>query len=171
VDAVASADEARVALAKPYDVVLADLGCRRGAPELMRATRARADGAAGYAQLSDAVRQSGCRAHVLKPVRQAPLVRSLRAILDVAAPDTQALPLHAAGCAPARAERLLVVDDVAVNQRLMLAILDKRGSPRTWPARARGRRGVRAAHYDLVLMDCHMPEMDGFEARSHPRRR
>jgi len=54
-----------------------------------------------------------------------------------------------------------VVDDVAVNQRLMSQILDKRGSPRTWPARGAGLEAF-AGPLRLVLMDCHM-RMDGFE--------
>jgi len=61
--------------------------------------------------------------------------------------------------------RILVVDDQMVNQLLMKTILEKAGC-QVDTARD-GIEGVRKAttsDYDMVFMDCQMPEMDGFEA-------
>jgi signal transduction histidine kinase/DNA-binding response OmpR family regulator len=60
---------------------------------------------------------------------------------------------------------VLVVEDIRVNQILVSKLLAKHGI--SVEIANNGREGVeklRAGSYDLVLMDCHMPEMDGFEA-------
>ncbi|MFZ4618829.1 MAG: response regulator, partial [Rectinemataceae bacterium] len=62
-------------------------------------------------------------------------------------------------------KRTLVVDDNPTNQLVAARILERLGF-RT-DAAANGREAleaVRNRRYDLVLMDCQMPEMDGYEA-------
>jgi CheY-like chemotaxis protein len=59
----------------------------------------------------------------------------------------------------------LVAEDNAVNQTLITRLLEKRGH--TVVLAQNGREAVEAvekAHFDIVLMDVQMPEMDGFEA-------
>jgi hypothetical protein len=66
---------------------------------------------------------------------------------------------------PIRPGRVLVAEDNLVNQRVAAAMLAKLGQ--TVDVAINGREAalrVRQNHYDLVFMDCQMPELDGFAA-------
>ncbi|OGU73308.1 MAG: hypothetical protein A3H45_14290 [Ignavibacteria bacterium RIFCSPLOWO2_02_FULL_55_14] len=61
--------------------------------------------------------------------------------------------------------RILVAEDNGVNQKLILRLLQKLGYAATLTSD--GREAVAAAtatEFDVILMDIHMPEMDGLEA-------
>lgn len=68
-------------------------------------------------------------------------------------------PLNLAG------RRILVADDVELNRELMLAMLSKYGCEVGLAENgAQAIEALRAGRYELVLMDCQMPVMDGFVA-------
>jgi signal transduction histidine kinase/CheY-like chemotaxis protein/HPt (histidine-containing phosphotransfer) domain-containing protein len=95
-----------------------------------------------------------------------------RLVLPVApAPALDSRPDAAAPEVP-RELRVLSVDDSEVNQILIQRLLARFGS-QVVPA-ANGREAVDkalAAPFDLILMDCMMPEMDGFDATRAIRER
>ena len=67
-----------------------------------------------------------------------------------------------------RGRRLLLVDDVEVNREIAAMILQEMGFE--VETAGDGKKAVemvasaRTGHYDAVLMDIQMPEMDGYEA-------
>ena len=61
--------------------------------------------------------------------------------------------------------RILLVEDNLVNQRVAVAVLKKLGLVPDLAANGRvACTAALAQAYDLILMDCQMPEMDGFQA-------
>ena len=84
------------------------------------------------------------------------------------APDAvAAAPLPGAEVPPARFDGacVLMAEDNPVNQTVLRLLLERRGC--TVTIAADGQQAVAmacAAKYDLILMDCQMPELDGLEA-------
>jgi signal transduction histidine kinase/DNA-binding response OmpR family regulator len=115
-------------------------------------------------------RTHGFAAVVRKPIRQNALHDTLLAALG----DPSAPPVAVNGAVAGRsADRVLVLvaEDNPVNRRLALQQLKKLGFRAD--AVTDGREAIDAVahgHYDLVLMDCQMPEVDGFEATREIRR-
>ena len=67
--------------------------------------------------------------------------------------------------------RVLVAEDNQVNQKLMSRMLEKRGYRVDVAANGLEAIGaLRRAAYDVVLMDCQMPELDGWRATGEIRR-
>jgi len=83
------------------------------------------------------------------------------AAIDTKAPDSPSITLSG---------RILLAEDNAVNQELATALLHGLGLE--VDTAINGKVAVehfRQQHYDLILMDCQMPEMDGFMATSRIR--
>ncbi|HRI11026.1 MAG TPA: response regulator, partial [Nannocystaceae bacterium] len=100
-----------------------------------------------------------------KPMR----LRRLRDQI-VAALRDEAVPSSDAKAPEVRRGRVLVVDDSSVNQKITALMLGKLGFAADTVANGvEAVAAVAAVPYDLVLMDCEMPEMDGFEATTRIR--
>ena len=116
------------------------------------------------------MRATGIAACLVKPVRQARLLECLVDVLSpsgavsaVSEPEHSATPAQGT---PARAKdvRVLIAEDNAVNQRVTLKQLAKLGF--TADAVANGLEVLSALQrlpYHIIIMDCQMPEMDGYE--------
>ena len=67
--------------------------------------------------------------------------------------------------------RVLAAEDVAANQLLITKLLSKLGCQADLARNGAEAVALYQSHtYDLILMDCHMPQMDGFEATREIRR-
>ena len=75
-----------------------------------------------------------------------------------------------AGSPAAQVLKVLVVDDHPINLKLATALLQKMGHEVVQAVNGRlALEAVQAQAFDLVLMDLHMPEMDGLESTRHIR--
>jgi len=125
---------------------------------------------------SELARKAGIDAYLTKPVRQTQLLNSLMKIMNdgkVAPPDDSALRPAPQQPPPNELQpRILIAEDNAVNQKVAVGLLRKFGYAAD--VVSDGREAVAASareSYDIILMDCQMPEMDGYEATAEIRRR
>jgi signal transduction histidine kinase/FixJ family two-component response regulator len=80
--------------------------------------------------------------------------------------------LAPASSAPLAGRRVLVVEDSPVNALVTTELLRRAGA--TYELADSGSRAIdamRAASFDVVLMDCHLPDMDGYDTTERLRAR
>jgi signal transduction histidine kinase/CheY-like chemotaxis protein len=103
--------------------------------------------------------------HTTKPVRSAGLVSDILAAESNETPlQTDEAPLMSFSV------RVLLVEDIAANQEIARAMLESFGC--TVAIAKDGEVAldmVQQDEFDIILMDCQMPVMDGFEATRHIR--
>ncbi|MFO0647523.1 MAG: ATP-binding protein [Polyangiales bacterium] len=81
-------------------------------------------------------------------------------------------PTHESAAPAGRSLSVLLAEDNAINQKVATLLLERLGHRVTVAENGlRALDALRDARFDLVLMDCHMPEMDGFDATRAMRER
>jgi CheY-like chemotaxis protein len=127
--------------------------------------------------VGEASRAAGVDARLTKPARQSELYDCLARIMSRSAVRSSTvrgtLPIRLKPEAAASgAVRLLVVEDNIVNREVALGVLASLGY--SAEVVSNGREALEAAtrtSYDVILMDCQMPEMDGYTATREIRAR
>ena len=167
---------------RPYDIALVDMAMPgRDGMDLARIVKA--DPALRSVRLllltsvsvgADEAARAGFSVCLNKPARLSQLYEAL--VRALAPPAPEPAPRSAPEAVPTTNSdtkgRLLIVEDNAINQAVARAMVGRLGY--TCDVAGNGIEALAAAdrrHYDLVLMDCQMPEMDGFEATAEIRRR
>jgi CheY-like chemotaxis protein len=108
-------------------------------------------------------------AYLTKPAKPAQLFGVLAGLFKPDAVPERSVSAHpfvvAAAATASRTEAVLLAEDNAVNQKVALLMLAKAGYRAD--VAADGHEAIAAVkrqHYDIVLMDVQMPELDGLEA-------
>jgi two-component system, sensor histidine kinase and response regulator len=167
---------------KPFDLAILDMNMpRMDGLQLAREIRARPEIAASklimlsstYAGAEKRARQeAGILRFVNKPIRRADLFRVVSAVLAGEAGSKERSVAAAPGSTePRLSGHVLLVEDNPINQGVAKAMLKKLGM--TFGLAMNGQEAVelcRNERFDLVLMDCQMPVMDGYEATAAIRR-
>jgi signal transduction histidine kinase/CheY-like chemotaxis protein len=121
---------------------------------------------AGMRGDAERCREIGIAAYLTKPVKNSELLDTILGALGKAlTPRAEPALITRHSLREGRLLDILLAEDNAVNQRLAVRLLEKRGHRVT--VAADGREALAAIEkqkYDLVLMDVQMPEMDGFAA-------
>lgn len=129
-------------------------------------------------RLKDPALAGGFVAYISRPIRQAQLQAALadppreteaaKPIVRKAAKEKKDAKLPFA-----MGNRVLLVEDNMANQKLASILLERMGF--AVEVASNGQEAVdkattESSRYDMILMDCQMPEVDGFEAASAIRR-
>ena len=186
-DEVACADEAMTALrtaaddGDPFRIALLDrnmpdtdgetLGRRiKAEPQLQGVVLVMLT-SAGWRGDAKRMREAGFAAYLTSPIRQSQLLDCLRTVTAKSegsnrAPSETIVTRHSLTEDRKRRVRILLAEDNIINQKVALRMLEAKLGYRA-DAVANGSEAIESLsrrHYDLVLMDCQMPEMDGFDA-------
>jgi signal transduction histidine kinase/DNA-binding response OmpR family regulator len=155
----------------------AELGRMIVADEALKTTRLVLLTSSGQRGDSQVLAKIGFAGYLLKPVTQRDLLDCLSLVLSHHAVDwhlrsqpiitRQALHAHRAH----DRNRVLLAEDNLVNQKVAVRFLEK--LQYRVDVVADGRAAIsawRSGNYDVILMDCQMPEIDGYEATREIRR-
>jgi signal transduction histidine kinase/CheY-like chemotaxis protein/HPt (histidine-containing phosphotransfer) domain-containing protein len=164
-----------------YDVVVIDDRLINEAKGLWMALRSRQSASLRTVRLLSFVNfssdtgmtQSPFDTELTKPLRLSELHRVLTggAETDTASPPATNIPPSTMNVAPLTG-RVLVVEDQPLNREVAIGILASLGlRVQTANHGAQALEILKTQHFDVVLMDCEMPVMDGFSATAEIRRR
>ncbi len=111
------------------------------------------------------LKESGFAAYLTKPMKQSQLQSCIKMALSQKTKTEEIITRHTIKEHNRNTARILLVEDNKINQKVALKMLEKLGYEAD--VANNGREGWQACRdngYDIVLMDCQMPIMDGFEA-------
>jgi signal transduction histidine kinase/DNA-binding response OmpR family regulator/HPt (histidine-containing phosphotransfer) domain-containing protein len=184
----ASASSAAEALAQleqaagsndPFTVMLVDDALHDALPdELLRLVRQRVGSStdalivtsASSRADEDGLSARGFAGQIGKPIRQSQLFDTIMRAISRSATaarvsDVPTPAAHAASLPTGNGARILLVEDHEVNQMVAIELLSQAGH--VCECATDGKQAIAAilaSSFDVVLMDCQMPDMDGFEA-------
>jgi two-component system, sensor histidine kinase and response regulator len=116
----------------------------------------------------------GFSGYLSKPVRREQLRRCLETVLSYSeersAADQPLVTSHILGEQCKGSRRILVVEDNPVNRKVARGMIEKLGFSVEMACNGQeALEALRSSQFDLVIMDCQMPEMDGYEATARLR--
>ncbi len=169
---------------EPYQLALLDMGmCEMNGMEL--AGKIKADSALADVSLilmkptgrcdADRIHQAGFSAYLTKPIRQSQLYTyivkaiglSSKEDLQQAAADYGSINITSMFDG-----RILVAEDNRDSQEVIQSMLESMGCRVEVAGDGQAvLDALSSAHYDMILMDCHMPVMDGYETTRIIRQR
>jgi two-component system sensor histidine kinase/response regulator len=110
-------------------------------------------------------RELGISAYLTKPLRPAELLEGIGRVLQKLPQQTAPLITQHSLREDRNRARILLAEDNPVNQTVAVRMLEKRGYAVVVASNGRAALAtLEKDHFDVVLMDIQMPEMDGFEA-------
>ncbi|MET0388448.1 MAG: ATP-binding protein [Polyangiales bacterium] len=123
-------------------------------------------------QMADARSEQPLQSVLCKPVRASELYNTLIALIDgtAAAAPSSSSQVDLPAVSRSLRHRVLVVDDNEINRVVAVELLSELGYGSD--VAINGVEAVeraKAGHYDAILMDCQMPELDGFGATAQIR--
>ncbi|GAA5190287.1 PAS domain S-box protein [Ferrimonas gelatinilytica] len=127
--------------------------------------------------LLKAIEKLGLAGHLTKPVNPSRLLDALLVALGKQGRHhpirTQQGPrLSETQQAYLKGKKVLLVEDNPINQEVACEFLEQLGLEVTWAENGKqALQKLEQSQYDLILMDCQMPVMDGFEATGEIRQR
>lgn len=145
-----------------------DLARRIKADPILRRTHVILLASIGQRGDAKAAQESGVAAYLTKPIRERHLADCFHLLMGRTPSPREPHPLitrHTLSESHAQTRRhLLVVDDNLINQKVAVKMLEKLGYRVDVASNGHEALAALTRHrYNLVFMDCQMPEMDGFE--------